>query len=940
MERGSGSVPNTVDDDASNRLPTANSNEASPESDNEIQEATAASATETDPSSIDDSLDELSCPLSSKSCASLPVERDLSSSSGTSVLHGKGLVHSFWEQPIQASQKMEHHVLFCLVLFTIVIWMIRREKRRQDQRTTDQDPNVMLLVPNGGGGRRGRTESNMSSSLDDTSSIRSLTNIRRGRGRLPSKEYHPLTGGRSKWSSDKTIHKHQSNMNLNGAATRGLGGHDRFPILHWAREEEGEREDTDDLHSLDRHRQQPMVEPQQQQPHLGLPSLSSTQGYGTWTSQHAISYHMLQPQQQPQQQHHLHHLECAAILYGPHTSSMVYHTWTPPPPWAEAARRVFPRDVNSLRRTLKVNLLHRPPTLTISDGAGESSSSPSSKRGSSSLTGSQDDVMAHSPKATRGGGAGDAHEFCLHVTEFSVHPTPPTEGVLEVYVKNSPKSEWMENTFQSAQAAAQFQTDLLATQLMGTTIQNMHHVFRLIHQGSLAHDGPECVLHDDNVNQYGEAKDHCIAVGVAWDDVMRCFGSTFPGIRRHLEELWWNETKPHRKTSPSDEATTATNTGATTNTGQGKPSSGPSSDPQTQQPPNDAGNASSDDGVAGFSSEYISKRVLLGPVDFFRLFVPIMPVDAIPYTTSDIERMQHLLQWRKRVARASLLVQSYARARQLVNIGWRLGFDKPPDGYWKFRLAYDMNIDNQARDRTAKNEYYEPYVSRDIFCRVRGIKFPDRKWWSWTSQVGESVFSLGQTFSLVGSHMFNLPAEGDARINVYTDPVQSIPSLRELVENNPDVDFFVKAMHIKTIGVVNVSVFARNMPVGVDPSFDTVWERFKGGDEAFRQQRLEFLLQLDLTTFRFPLLQALFMHLMTILLWLLDYKGFVTQSSSVSPSYYTFSDRYALPAMKAEYFGSCHHFGGALVDGRHSPTNYVAVNCNGKWGNWSFKAAL
>ncbi|KAL7581656.1 hypothetical protein ACA910_022203 [Epithemia clementina (nom. ined.)] len=792
------------------------------------------------------------------------------------------------EGPLQTVQNLEVNVAFCLALFTFLIFLFRRQQRlkadENEQHKIDDHIHIDYW-------RQLKTESNMSISIMDDQSIQSAARHVQSHSRdlVPSAPLAAVAVVPSSPPPAKTC-KTKSQTS------------DRFPCLQWAREEEY-------CELCFGHNRRLLLQKPLQLSQKGTEI--SVRGVASTLLPQPLNYIGHEMPLSPSNNYE------SVVRYGPCTTGMTYHTWTPPPPWAEAARRVFPRDVNSLRRILKINLLHRPPTLTISDGGGDTKKA--------TATAHADDGRGHLPS--------DQHEFCLNATEFSVHPTPPSEGgVLEVYVKNSPKSEWMENTFQSAQAAAQFQTDLLATQLMGTAIQNMYHVFRLIHQGSLAFDGPECVLHDDTVNT-DPAKDHLIAVGAAWDDVMRCFGSTFPRIRMQLEDLWWNETKPrynrHNNTNnavhKSSFASSNSNAVLTTEVQQ---------DDQNVE-------ASAEDGLAECTAEYVNKRVLLGPVDFFRLFVPIMPLDAVPYTTSDVDRMQQVLRWRKLVARASLLVQSYARARQLVNLGWNLGYDKPPEGYWKFRLAYDMNIDNQARDRVSKNEYYEPYVSRDVFCRVRGVNFPQRKWWTLTGQPGESVLSLGQTFSLVGAHTFKLPSTGadsfDERLNIQTDPVLVIPSLRELVEANPDVDFFVQAAYLKTVSTVNITVFARNTPVGVDPSFDTVWERYKGGNEAYRKQRLEFVFQLDLTTFTFPLFQALCMHVLAFLIWILDVKGFVSQSSS--GYYYTFADRYPLPPMKAEHLGFCRHFGGALVSDAPAPTNYVAVNCDVDPLRWCTLAA-
>ena len=120
--------------------------------------------------------------------------------------------------------------------------------------------------------------------------------------------------------------------------------------------------------------------------------------------------------------------------------------------------------------------------------------------------------------------------------------------------------------------------------------------------------------------------------------------------------------------------------------------------------------------------------------------------------------MEQLLCWRKRVARASVLVRSYTRARLVANRGWKLepithtlpvpsspsslgDSDAPTTKGEKVpttviaplaeqvgetitkRFAYDGNENNTVRDRAAKNEIYEASVSRDVLCHVRPFDY-------------------------------------------------------------------------------------------------------------------------------------------------------------------------------------------------------------------------
>jgi hypothetical protein len=223
--------------------------------------------------------------------------------------------------------------------------------------------------------------------------------------------------------------------------------------------------------------------------------------------------------------------------------------------------------------------------------------------------------------------------------------------------------------------------------------------------------------------------------------------------------------------------------------------------------------------------DYIRKRLLLGPIDFFRLFVPSLPETALPRNDSSRKRMEQLLRWRKRTARAALLVQSYVKARILVNKGWVLKRNLPTH-YLTRRIAYDDNIDNTQRDTSAKNEYYEATVSRDVLTFVRPNE-PDAlnqmdRWWQWRpDRLRRSVISRYQAFTLVGHHIFKIPDDDDFPLLPKNDPVLVIPSLREMIEENPDHEFFVSAMFPDASKIGFVTLYIRTLPPGIDPAFDT-----------------------------------------------------------------------------------------------------------------------
>lgn len=400
-----------------------------------------------------------------------------------------------------------------------------------------------------------------------------------------------------------------------------------------------------------------------------------------------------------------------------------YETWTPPMQWTEASRMLLP--VNTApKQERKVTLDFQKGTLTREQ-------------------------------------QGEQNKETFAMTDLSLHvKTPTVGGVLEVYLKETPKDEWMEHTFKSAHQAAQFQQDLINYRVVGESIMNMYESLELIQKGSMAHDGKECVLHDDTSDTKKSA--------VAWDDTMRCFAG-IKSLRKALDlDL------VHRMISDK----------------------------------------SDDERTDAVAEDYVNNRLLLGRFDFYRLFVPNVEPSALPQPDSSPTRVNELLERRKLVARASVMVQAFVQARTVANKGWNLNMDLPEDTFTK-RLAYDEDIDNVQRDSTATNEYYEATVSRDVRCEVHSARHLEKP--------GSSVLSKYQAFSLVGSQVFELPPSGERHaLSHRKDPVLSLPSLRKLVEAHSELDFFVCAFFPAGLRVAIVNVFVRSLPRGVDSSFDII----------------------------------------------------------------------------------------------------------------------
>ena len=459
---------------------------------------------------------------------------------------------------------------------------------------------------------------------------------------------------------------------------------------------------------------------------------------------------------------------------GPAVRTIKYKTMVPPPTWAETSRRLLQQDLKwKLHRYVSLNL-NEISTITL---------------GGVSTTGPDD--------------------FTISVHEVGVTPKYPVPGgALEIYVKESSRDEWKEHAFPSAAAAAQFQVDLLACQYLGKSIHNMYQALELVHRGSMAFTAPETVLHDrdcdpDNLPSTEPS-------GVAWDDLMRCLGSTFSSMRTRLDAVWW--VHAHGDTLVPGRRLRRKRRKEAASTQSDKPDESTENTNSSHQPP-------------FLAAEYSQKRLMLGIVDFFRLFVPLLPETAVPQTASSRTRMEQLLRWRKRVARASVLVQAYVRARAVVNRGWVLDRRPTPVGYLKRRLAFDDHFDNVRHDVTVKNEFYEASVSRDVICVVRSKEsLKIHPFWRLGLHKEAPTTSNYQGYSLVGLHSFQwLPDDEDYPLQPDKDPVLAIPSLRALIEANPENDFFIHTFVIAgQEPAMIIAVFVRSLPKGVDETFDRV----------------------------------------------------------------------------------------------------------------------
>jgi len=242
----------------------------------------------------------------------------------------------------------------------------------------------------------------------------------------------------------------------------------------------------------------------------------------------------------------------------------------------------------------------------------------------------------------------------------------------------------------------------------------------------------------------------------------------------------------------------------------------------------------------------IKGRCILGFSDFIYLFIGDLPTNSTPMATpsagpTGIKIHRNLCQQafllRKRVGRAALFVKCYIDAMQVVVSGWthisnENGVPMSSDASstkrtseeinqvtpLKARLAFDDNIANISHDMQSQNEYYEATVGKDVICNVHSIKH--------LAQSGHTTQSKIQAYALVGLHVFRYYTkqagdDNNIHLSPENDPVLCISSLYNLIQSNPEKEFFVSSIFFQQTQIAAVLVFIRTLPVGVDLAFDS-----------------------------------------------------------------------------------------------------------------------
>jgi hypothetical protein len=431
--------------------------------------------------------------------------------------------------------------------------------------------------------------------------------------------------------------------------------------------------------------------------------------------------------------------------------------------------------------------------------------------------------------------------------QLQCHVIDKLGGVLALYWEGVK----MEHTFYSSQSAAQFQHDVISYRIAGKSIMNMYYSLELIQRGSEAHMGNEAVMHGSK----GDSE--VTRSAVAWYDVMKCLGCIFPSIRIALEsaQSYRNENSIL---------------------------------------------------LASLASPYQNRRAMLSPVQFFRLFCPILPLNSQPVAQSSHSRMGDFVKLRKLVAQASLYVQAYVKGMIIVNKGWKLNWNKN----LLRRLSYDQMTDNALHDTSTKNTYYD-------FHRFQSEHLSEKE----KRHDTDPKIKFMQSYSLVGFHSFQLPACNEKNPNSFIDdPIEAIPSLRQIVTGNPELDFFCASIVVGTPGIVLVKLFVRTIPRTLESHTDS-WIDFHAASGATeRNESLRLILQItpsnQISTLKWAQMRALSAFLSS------------TQSNHAvmtRDSNKVRSVNFDIPIGK--YLDVC-HYGGSFNKNADSPQNYIAVNAH------------
>lgn len=332
-----------------------------------------------------------------------------------------------------------------------------------------------------------------------------------------------------------------------------------------------------------------------------------------------------------------------------------------------------------------------------------------------------------------------------------------------------------EYTFKTELEAAMFQTIFLGMRVAGREIQHMYCALEDLHRASDAYN---------RNSGFG---------GIALDDVRRCL-SDLPIIDENTRHIIRCNYENHSQFSHDD-------------------------------------HMSGEDENVEIHEMYLSRRLVLGLVDFFYLFLPKVfkgtPYSS-PMATHDQgfgpvggidehqARVRQLIKLRKLIAAASLRVSSYVEAMRVVQSGWQ--HHAFPNFHIKRRLAYDRKIDNENHDCLHFHEYYEPLLLSE--------------------STHEIPTSLGQAFLLVGCKAVHFKA-GDSSEFSHSNPAD-IPSIRDILDRNRKSEFVIFSIDSNHSSII--MIFIKWLPEGIDTEFDSRYYKFLR-NESHRDDAISLHLQ-------------------------------------------------------------------------------------------------
>lgn len=476
-----------------------------------------------------------------------------------------------------------------------------------------------------------------------------------------------------------------------------------------------------------------------------------------------------------------------------------------------------------------------------------------------------------------------------------------------------------EFVFRSPRDAAEFQRIVMALRTSGKEIQQMYETLETLQANSEAHfpiiekQGRNAKKKVKNSNTAKEVPSF-VSPGVALDDAWRCLNDVAvvnAGLRQYR---LYSLMKSDKDEDIIAAAASNVESNEDTNVVNG---SNNEEDEEVQK-------------RKEFYEHYRHRRALLGIRDFFSLFVPPIPLDspALPCSStciaseSSLERdcnfsgvEVHQLRLRLasalqlRVGSAALYVRAYAKAKTVVQEGWELDLLNNEEisreegvanekndkvvinmkAQNMTRLAYDNERENLIRDRVAQNESYEPAT------------FPS------------------QGYQLVGWHRFAIPQTSAREFWLIPDkdPIETIPSLKQIVTRHPDLHFIVVSFHNDRDNLATYFLLVRSLPIGVDELFDDTLSGYVNSSAKERDKRFELRISVAPGHSWSPLAKVAMQFVAAAL--------FGGKKLNILGA--ERNNRISFPGMLPSNMTKVKHFGGSLREDS-SPTNYVALNAH------------